>query len=416
LKILFSILLLFSLSFASDATIEVIKKVDSLPSIAVEDASIGYDENFKMKFFKILVADLNVLSILNVDRYYRTNNFDASNVLVENKDFNYVVRYKLFQGDGNSLNLQMTLLKNNEQVLGKNYKVSSDKIHVFVAHAMAYDINEYMGESSVAWMKKKVIFARNIAPKKTEIIISDYTLAYTHTIVSGGFNIFPKWADEAQNSFYYTSLDNKKPTLMHVDVKTGSKKNLLSSDGMIVCSDVSDDGKTLLLTMAPDGQPDIYSYNIDNKKQKRITSYKGIDVNGQFLENGKVAFVSERMGYPNIFSVSANGGDAEQLVYYGNSNSSCSANGEYIVYKARESSSTYSANTFNLHLISTKSDSIRRLTAGGVNEFPRFSKDGDAVIYIKNYQSQSSIGIIRLNHNRNFLFPLSSGRIQSMDW
>jgi TolB protein len=407
---------LFSLSFASDATIEVIKKVDSLPSIAVEDASIGYDENFKMKFFKILIADLNVLSILNVDRYYRTNNFDASNVLVENKDFNYVVRYKLFQGDSNSLNLQMILLKNNEQVLGKNYKVSSDKIHVFVAHAMAYDINEYMGESSVAWMKKKVIFARNIAPKKTEIIISDYTLAYTHTIVSGGFNIFPKWADEAQNSFYYTSLDNKKPALMHVDVKTGNKKNLLSSDGMMVCSDVSDDGKTLLLTMAPDGQPDIYSYNLDSKKQKRITSYKGIDVNGQFLENGKVAFVSERMGYPNIFSVSANGGDAEQLVYYGNSNSSCSANGEYIVYKARESSSTYSANTFNLHLISTKSDSIRRLTAGGINEFPRFSKDGDAVIYIKNYQSQSSIGIIRLNHNRNFLFPLSSGRIQSMDW
>jgi TolB protein len=409
-------LLLFSLSFASDATIEVIKKVDSLPSIAVEDASVSYDQNFKMQFFKTLIADLNVLSILNVDRYYRTNNFDASNVLVENKDFNYVLRYKLFQSDGNSLNVQMILLKNNEQVLGKNYKVSNANINVFVSHAMAYDINEYMGESSVAWMKKKVIFARNIAPKRTEIIISDYTLTYTHVIVSGGFNIFPKWADEAQSSFYYTSLDSKKPTLMYVDVKTGTKKTILSSDGMLVCSDVSDDGKTLLLTMAPNGQPDIYSYNVNTKKQKQITTYKGIDVNGQFLDSGKIAFVSERMGYPNIFSVSENGGNAEQLVYYGNSNSSCSANGEYVVYKARESSSAYSTNTFNLHLISTKSDSIRRLTAGGVNEFPRFSKDGDAVIYIKNYQAQSSIGIIRLNHNRNFLFPLNSGRIQSMDW
>jgi TolB protein len=407
---------LFSLSFASDATIEVIKKVESLPSIAVEDSSVSYDQNFKMSFFKTLVADLNVLSILNVDRYYRTNNFDASNVLVENKDFNYVLRYKLFQGDDRSLNVQMILLKNNEQVLGKNYKVSNEKINVFVSHAMAYDINEYMGESSVEWMKKKVIFARNIAPKKTEIIISDYTLAYTHVIVSGGFNIFPKWADEAQTAFYYTSLDNKKPALMYVDVKTGSKKNLLSSDGMMVCSDVSDDGKTLLLTMAPDGQPDIFTYNVNTKKQKRITDYKGIDVNGQFLDKDKVVFVSERMGYPNIFSVSINGGNADQLVYYGNSNSSCSANGEYVVYKARESSSAYSTNTFNLHLISTKSDSIRRLTAGGVNEFPRFSKDGDAVIYIKNYQAQSSIGIIRLNHNKNFLFPLSSGRIQSMDW
>jgi TolB protein len=416
LKIFFSILLLFSLSFASDATIEVIKKVDSLPSIAVEDSSVSYDQSFKMKFFKTLIADLNVLSILNVDRYYRTNNFDASNVLVENKDFNYVLRYKLFQGDNNSLNVQMILLKNNEQVLGKNYKVSNDKIHVFVSHAMAYDINEYMGESSVAWMKKKVIFARNIAPKRTEIIISDYTLAYTHVIVSGGFNIFPKWANQEQSAFYYTSLDNKKPTLMYVDVKTGNKKNILSSDGMMVCSDVSDDAKTLLLTMAPDGQPDVFSYNVDTKRQKRITTFKGIDVNGQFIENNKIAFVSERMGYPNIFTTSVNGGNVEQLVYYGNSNSSCSANGEYVVYKARESSSAYSANTFNLHLISTKSDSIRRLTAGGVNEFPRFSKDGDAVIYIKNYQAQSSIGIIRLNHNRNFLFPLSSGRIQSMDW
>ncbi|MDD2789402.1 MAG: Tol-Pal system protein TolB [Sulfurimonas sp.] len=416
MKIFFSMLLLFSLSFASDATIEVIKKVDSLPSIAVEDASVSYDESFKMKFFKTLIADLNVLSILNVDRYYRKNNFDASNVLVENKDFNYVLRYKMFQGDGGSLNVQMIVLQDNKQVFGKSYKVSNTDIHVFVSHAMAYDLNEFMGESSVEWMKKKVIFIRMTAPKRSEIIIADYTLAYTHVIVKGGFNIFPKWADKGQTGFYYTSLDSQKPTLMYVDIKTASKKKVISSDGMLVCSDVSADSKTLLLTMAPDGQPDIYSYNVDSKKSKKITNYKGIDVNGQFMDNNKIAFVSERMGYPNIFSANVNGSNVEQLVYYGNSNSSCSANGEYLVYKARESSSAFSGNTFNLHLISTKTDSIRRLTASGVNEFPRFSKDGDAVIYIKNYQAQSSIGIIRLNHNRNFLFPLNSGRIQSMDW
>jgi TolB protein len=108
--------------------------------------------------------------------------------------------------------------------------------------------------------------------------------------------------------------------------------------------------------------------------------------------------------------------EVEQVVYYGNSNVSCSANGQYIVYEARESSNAFSANTFNLHLVSIKTDAIRRLTATGVNEFPRFSKDGDAIIFIKNYKGQSSIGIIRLNHNKNYLFPLKSGRIQSMDW
>ena len=37
-------------------------------------------------------------------------------------------------------------------------------------------------------------------------------------------------------------------------------------------------------------------------------------------------------------------------------------------------------------------------------------------MFIKNYKSQSSIGIIRLHHNKNYLFPLKYGRLQSMDW
>lgn len=104
------------------------------------------------------------------------------------------------------------------------------------------------------------------------------------------------------------------------------------------------------------------------------------------------------------------------MVYYGKSNSACSVHGKYVVYKARESSDSFSNNTFNLHLVSMESDFIRRLTAVGVNEFPKFSIDGDAIIFVKNYQSQSSVGIIRLNHNKNYLFPLQFGKIQSIDW
>ena len=185
---------------------------------------------------------------------------------------------------------------------------------------------------------------------------------------------------------------------------------------MMVCSDVSSDGKRLLLTMAKNGQPDIYTYNTQTNKYKRETTYKGIDVGAQFMNDENIVFVSSRLGYPNIFSKNLRSGEIEQLVYYGRSNSACSARGEYVVYKARESSSAFEQNTFNLHLISTNTTMIRRLTAVGVNEFPRFSKDGDAIIFIKNYKAQSSIGIVRLNHNRNYLFPLKYGKLQSMDW
>ena len=416
MKILVSLIMIFSFMFASDATIEVIKKVESLPSIAVEDASVSYDDTFRLQFFKAVVADLNVISLFNVDRYHRVTEYDAKRVLVENKDKNYVLRYQMYEDDSEALNVTMKLIEDDAEVYSKSYKVKKKNIYMFIAHAMAYDINEYMGEPSVEWMKKKVIFARIVAPKKSEIVIADYTLSYQHTIVKGGFNLFPKWATKEQRSFYYTSLDGLKPTLKYVDIRTAKVKSMMSSDGMLVCSDVSRDGRTLLLTMAKHGQPDIYTYNLDTKKFRRETKYGGIDVNAQFMGKDKIIFISGRLGYPNVFSKSLVTDEIEQLVYYGRSNSACSSHGEYVVYKARETSNAFEANTFNLHLISMKTDFIRRLTATGVNEFPRFSDDGDAILFIKNYKNQSAIGIIRLNHNKNYLFPLKYGRVQSMDW
>ena len=416
MKIILSLLFIFGLSFAGDATIEVVKRVDALPSIAIEDASINYDETFKLQFFKSIVADLNVISLFNVDRFHRKTYFNDTNVLVENKDMNYVLRYKMYEDDNSGLHVDMKIIQNNKDVFNKNYRVSRQNIYMFVTHAMAYDINEFMGEPSVAWMKRKVIFSRMVGAKKSEIVISDYSLAYQHIMLKGGFNIFPKWANEAQNAFYYTSLDGLKPTLKYVNIKTLKVSNIISSDGMMVCSDVSRDGKTLLLTMAKEGQPDIYTYNVKTKKYKRETVYGGIDVNAQFMGKDKIIFISSRLGYPNVFSKKLDSNEIEQLVYYGKSNSACSSNGEYIVYKARETSNAFAKNTFNLHLISMKTDFIRRLTATGINEFPRFSKDGDAILFIKNYKNQSSIGIIRLNHNKNYLFPLKYGKVQSMDW
>ncbi|NCO01587.1 MAG: Tol-Pal system protein TolB [Epsilonproteobacteria bacterium] len=416
MKIVFIWLFLLSYAFASDATIEVIKKVESLPTLAVEDSSISYDDTFKLEFFKTLVSDLNVISLFNVDRHYRETHFNDTNVITDNKDMNYVLRYKMFEDDDGALNIETKLISNSANVFIKNYKISSKNVYMFVAHAIAFDINEFMGAPSVAWMKNKVIFSRVIDAKLSEIVLSDYTLNYQHVLVKGGFNVFPKWANKNQDAFYYTSFNSTKPTLKRVKLSTGVTETIISSDGMMICSDVSVDANNLLLTMAPNGQPDIYIYNVNTKKYKRVTTYGGIDVNGQFLDDENIVFISGRLGYPNVFSKKIGSSSVEQMVYYGKSNAACSVNGEYIVYKARESSNAFSENTFNLHLISTKTNFIRRLTATGVNEFPRFSKDGDAILFIKNYKEQSALGIIRLNHNKNYLFPLKYGKIQSLDW
>lgn len=128
-------------------------------------------------------------------------------------------------------------------------------------------------------------------------------------------------------------------------------------------------------------------------------------------------FVSDRAGYPNIYAKKLDiNAPVEQVVYHGRNNSSASANGDYVVYTSRESANEFGLNTFNLYLISTKSDYIRRLTANGTNQMPRFSSDGGSVMFLKHTQNQSALGIIRLDYNRSFLFPLNNIKIQAFDW
>lgn len=416
MRIIFGLLFFFTIVFGADATIEVVKKVDLLPSIGVEDSSVSYDDTLRRSFFKTLIGDLNVLSLFNVDRQQYKINYDASDVVVENRDKDYVVRYNVSEGSDNTFNVYMKIMKKSVVVATKNYKIKNKNLYVFVAHAMAYDVNEYMGATPVEWMKRKVLLARFVSPGQSEILVCDYTLAFSQRIVKGGINVFPKWANRDQSAFYYTYLSGRKPVLKRVNIKTGKASSILSSDGMMVCSDVSTDGKKLLVTMAPEGQPDIYLYNVDSKKTMRLTTYRGIDVGGQFMSDNKVAFISNRLGYPNLFALTMGSNAVQQLAFEGKSNSSCSAYDGSVVYKARESSDTFGDNTFNLHLISTGSATVRRLTATGVNEFPRFSNDGDAILYVKEHNQESSIGVIRLKYSKNYLFPLSYGKIQSIDW
>lgn len=104
------------------------------------------------------------------------------------------------------------------------------------------------------------------------------------------------------------------------------------------------------------------------------------------------------------------------MVYHSRNNSSATSFKDNIVYVSRENENELSNRTFNLYLMSTKTDDLKRLTSNGVNQFPKFSKDGESLLFIKTYNSQSSVGIIRLNFNKSYLFELQGSRIQSIDW
>ena len=178
-------------------------------------------------------------------------------------------------------------------------------------------------------------------------------------------------------------------------------------------SDVKKD--KLLLTLAPHAQPDVYEYDLKNKKLIKLTNYKGIDVNGKFWGDEKIVFVSDRYGIPMVFSKNLKNGTIQRVLYHGKNQVGVDAYKNYLVVSTRESNNAFSKNTFNLFLVNKDDDSLKRLTFKGQNSYPNFSVDGNSIMFIKRENFYSKIGIIRLNENKVFYYPLPK-ILQSFDW
>lgn len=408
-------------TFASDATVEIVKKIDVLPKIAIQDASPkNIDIEFRKSFFKLIAGDLRVSSHFKVEDEYLQSSYEGGPIenFLSDKKVDLILRFSLDQNlNSAAANVKLINARTGATTFEKSYSLPDKKRYPFLAHKISVDANDQIGAPTVKWMEQSVIFAKYTEAKKSEIVIADYTLSYQKMMVTGGLNIFPKWANKEQSAFYYTSYSGPEPTIYKLDLSDGSRKSIISGPGMLVCSDVSQDGSKLLLTMAPKDQTDIFLYDLRTRKINKITDYSGIDVNGNFIDNDqRIVFVSDRLGYPNIFAQNISDKNVEQMVYHGKNNNSASALDNYIVYSSRESGSEFGRNTFNLYLISTKTDYLRQLTLTGENLFPRFAKDADTIMFIKQYQNQSALGIIRLNANKTYHFQLKTGKLQSIDW
>src|SRR5574344_2136258 len=422
-KIVLFISLMFSSIFANvDGHIDIVKKSNSIPKIAVSVASDSSSDFTLSRLKKSLEDDLNVsghLDLSNVNVPSSSYDSTPDMLALSNQGVSLFVNLASQKESNGGYTLRVKLFDVNQRalVLEKNFTTSQLDRSVFLAHKAAISINDFFKAPSIAWMEKFVVFAVYRNAGNADIMIGDYTLTYKQTVVSGGLNIFPKWADKDQKSIYYTSYNYKKPTLVKLNIYNRSKDVIMDSDGMLACSDVNADGSKILVTASPTGQPDVFLYNPKTKSKQQITTYSGIDVGGQFIEDDKrVVFVSDRLGNPNIFAQTIGSSSVERLVYHSNNNSSVTSYKNHIVFSSRDSQNELGGKSFNLYLINSRTDNMTRLTSSGVNQFPKFSQDGETLLFIKTHANVSSLGIIRLEHNKSFMFPLKGERIQSIDW
>jgi len=396
---------------AVDAVLNIEIDVDAKANISImeDTATAGTTANHS-KMFKLLQTDLKMSGHFKTDETLRRGSFSDGMLPVELHDREYILKYS-YGTSGKDLKIKLIRVTDNNIILTSNYRVNVSERYPFLSHNAIVEVNKALGYEDISWMKRNILFSKYTSSRKSEIWMADYTLSFASTIVRGGLNLFPKWANNEQNSFYYTSYNELLPTLYKVNMNSGARQKVVSSEGMLIASDVSKDGSKILLTMAPSGQPDIYEYSVGSGSKKRLTSFRGIDVNGKYLgDESRIAFVSDRTGRANIYTKSIGSSSVSKAAHYGNNNSSCDAFGQNLLYSVREGGSN------NIYLGSANNSYVRPLTSNGQNQLPRFSTDGKVILYIKQHGGSNSIGYMNLATKESALFPMLSGNIQSIDW
>jgi TolB protein len=407
---LFTTVILFGL----DATLQIEKDVEDRTHIAIVEEASAIHNN---KVYDILKSDLSISGHFLVYDNLINESFDTPVISPELKNQEYVLKYKYDETYGAKFVVRLLKAKDSKEVFKKSYTIKNKAKVPFLIHKAVYDINGLLRYPDIDWINRYVIFSRYTTPRHSEIIISDYTFNYKKVVIRGGLNLFPKWADRKQSSFYYTSFNGLYPTLYKLNIYTGSKSKIISSEGMLVCSDVSSHSSKILVTMTQNGQPDIYEVDTISKNKQRITKFNGIDVNGKYVDNeNSIVFVSNRLGYANVFKKSIRSNGVKQIVYHGRNNNSVDSYQKKIVYSSRESSNAFGSNNFNIYLSDSEGYKTRAITTNGSNQFPRFNANGTVVQYIKYTKGTSYVGYSNIKSHKSLLFKLGIRKIQAIDW
>lgn len=358
---------------------------------------------------KIKISTNTPLDV-NFDNILKNDINVSSKFEIVDDNANYELNYQLQGvGDNYELVLNLTNVSNNLQY-SKSYTYPRSA-YAFLSHKAISQMLKDLNITDVDWMNRKILLTRKIAAKQSQILIADYTLNYQKVVLQGGLNLFAKWANNEQTEFYYTDYNKDTLSVYKFNILNNQKTLITQGHGMLAVSDVSKNGSKLLLTKTVQDQPEIHLMDINTKAQTRLTNYNGIDVSAKFLGDNSFVFVSDRSSYPNLYIQNLGANNATQLVYHGKNNSAFSVYENYIVYSSREKSGD-----FNLYIMATDSQYVRQLTLNGRNIFPNFSSDGKTIMFIKSLGMQTSLGILRLDENKVYHFPLKIGKISTLDW
>jgi TolB protein len=248
----------------------------------------------------------------------------------------------------------------------------------------------------------RIAYLRGLA---LHIVDSDGAMDIAVPTAAGGYS--SEWSPDGSSLVYSTFGTSSR--IMELDLATGRSRALVNAERNVtlVTPEFAPDGSHVLYTRAGEFGADIYTVDVTpNAFPRRLTVGRGTDnVNPTLSPDGRrIAFMSTRLGRPELYIMDADGTNADVLTNYDFSDNNYrsdpdwSPDGRAIAYQSRVNG------RFQVYTIPVRGGSPRLLTGDGENEQPSWAPDGRHLVF-----TSSRSGVRQL-----WILDSESGRIRQL--
>ena len=199
---------------------------------------------------------------------------------------------------------------------------------------------------------------------------------------------------------------------MH-DLQTTERRAVSSQPGINGAPAWSPDGTRLALTLSRDGQPEIYTLDLETERLRRHTTHWSIDTEPRWLPDGQsLVFTSSRSGGPQIYRLDLRDGSVRRLTFEGNYNarSDITPDGRHLVYVHG------SGGRFHIGVQDLQRGTFNVVTETDLDESPSVAPNGTMVIYGTRRGGAGVLEAVSIDGRVRVRLPSKEGEVREPAW
>ena len=252
-----------------------------------------------------------------------------------------------------------------------------------VGHKISDKIYERLtGESG--YFDTRIIYVAEEGPKTQRVkklALMDQDGFNTKYITLGNELVLtPRFNPADDKIITYMSYFRNDPRVYIVNLQTGDRKVVGDFRGMTFAPRFSPDGRKLIMSLAKDGNSEIWVRDLETNIQEKLTDHPSIDTSPSYSPDGKyITFNSDRSGYQQIYVMRSDGSKVKRISFgkgiYGTP--VWSPRGDLIAFTKLHKGK------FFIGVMRTDGSGERLLTENFYQEAPSWSPNGRIIIFYR---------------------------------